>query len=108
MGLRDESWCADCGKSQRYSPDDVICAECTSEAYEKRSIQLVKYMELHLISLEQDSEGIWNAMDQIDDLNSDEYESLNIEDIRTNGQIAATRHLLSVARDILGIQTEEK
>ena len=27
-------------------------------------------------------------MDQIDDLNSDEYESLNIEDIRTNGQIA--------------------
>ena len=108
MGLRDESWCADCGKSQPYSPNDVICGDCTGEAYEKRSIQLIKYMELHLISLEQDSEGIWSQMDQIDDLNSDEYEMLNIEDIRTNGQIAATRHLLSVAHDILGIQTEEK
>ena len=108
MGLYDESWCVDCGKSQPYSPDDVVCGDCTSEAYESRSIKLIEYMKLHLISLEQDSEKIWNAMDQIDDLNSDEYESLNIEDIRTNGQIAATRHLLSVARDILGIQTEEK
>ena len=70
--------------------------------------ELIEYMNLHLISLDQDSEKIWNAMDQIDDLNSDEYESLNIEDIRTNGQIAATRHLLSVASDILGIQLEEK
>ncbi|NCX54531.1 MAG: hypothetical protein EBW83_07300 [Rhodobacterales bacterium] len=36
--------------------------------------ELIEYMKLHLISLEQDSEGIWNAMDQIDDLNSEEYE----------------------------------
>ena len=106
MGMRDESWCVDCGKSQPYSPDDVVCGDCTSDAYEQRSNQLIKYLELHLISLEQDSEGIWNAMDQIDDLNSDEYERLNIEDIRTNGQIAATRHLLSVASDILGIQSK--
>ena len=77
-------------------------------AYEIRSNQVIEYIKLHIISLEQDSEKIWNAMDQIDDLNSDEYESLNIEDIRTNGQIAATRHLLSVASDILGIQLEEK
>ncbi len=63
--------------------------------------QLIEYMKIHLISLEQDSERIWNAMDQIDDLNSDEYESLNIEDISTNGQIIATRHLLSVAQDII-------
>ncbi len=70
--------------------------------------QLIEYMKIHLISLEQDSERIWNAMDQIDDLNSDEYESLNIEDISTNGQIAASRHLLSVVADILGVQTEEK
>ena len=108
MGMRDESWCVDCGKSQPYSEDDVVCGTCTAEAYESRSTKLIEYMKLHLISLEQDSEKIWNAMDQIDDLNSDEYESLNIEDIRTNGQIAATRHLLSVASDILGIQLEEK
>ena len=71
-------------------------------------IELIEYMKLHLISLEQDSEKIWNAMDQIDDLNSDEYERLNIEDIRNGGEQSATRHLLSVASDILGIQLEEK
>jgi phosphosulfolactate phosphohydrolase-like enzyme len=108
MGLRDESWCADCGKSQPYSPDDVICAECTSEAYEKRSATLINYIKLHILSLEQDSEKIWNNMDQIDDLESDEYEMLNIEDIRTNGQIAASRHLLSVVAGILGVELEEK
>ena len=66
------------------------------------STTLINYMELHLISLEQDSEKIWNAMDQIDDLNSDEYERLNIEDIRNGGEQSATRHLLSVARGMLG------
>ena len=86
MGIYDESWCTDCGKSQPYSPDDVVCGDCTSEAYETRSTKLIEYMKLHLISLDQDSEKIWNAMDQIDDLNSDEYESLNIQDIR-NGEI---------------------
>jgi hypothetical protein len=108
MGMRDESWCADCGKSQPYSPDDVVCGECTAEAYEKRSIQLIEYIKLHAISIDQDAEKVWNAMDQIDDLNSDEYEQLNIEDISLGGQLIATRHLLSVASDILGIQTEEK
>ena len=108
MGLYDESWCTDCGKSQPYSEEDVVCGSCTSDAYEQRSNQLIKYLELHLISLEQDSEKIWNAMDQIDDLNSDEYERLNIEDIRNGGEQSATRHLLSVASDILGIQLEEK
>ncbi len=63
--------------------------------------QLIEYMKLHLISLEQDSEKIWNAMDQIDDLNSEEYERLNIEDIRNGGEQSATRHLLSVATDIM-------
>ena len=108
MGLYDESWCADCGKSQPYSPDDVVCGQCTSEAYESRSNKLVKYMELHLISLQQDSEGINSQMDLIDDLESDEYKDLEIMDVSVNGQIIATAHLLSVARDILGIQTEEK
>mgnify|MGYP006298771743 CR=1 FL=1 len=69
-------------------------------AYEIRSNQVIEYMKLHLISLEQDSEKIWNAMDQIDDLESDEYEELNIQDISTNGQIIATRHILSVAEEL--------
>ena len=108
MGLRDESWCSDCGKSQPYSEDDVICGECTSEAYDKRSLQLINYMNLHLISLRQDSEELAIKMDNADiDMDSYEYKAMEIEDIGLNGKMFATAHLLSVARDILGIQTEE-
>ena len=106
MGLYDESWCADCGKSQPYSPDDVICGECASEAYEKRSLQLINYMKLHLISLEQDSEELDRKIQE--NTSTWEAEELEIMDISNNGKIFATRHLLSVASDILGIQTEEK
>ena len=108
MGLYDESWCVDCGKSQPYSPDDVVCGDCTSEAYESRSIKLIEYMKLHLISLEQDSAKIQDEMNNIEELESDEYRDLEIEDISINGQIIATRHLMSVANGILGIELEEK
>ena len=108
MGLYDESWCGSCGKSQPYSEDEVICGECTSAAYETRSNQLYQYMNLHLISLEQDSAKIQDEMDNIEDLESDEYRDLEIEDISINGQIIATRHLMSVANGILGIELEEK
>jgi hypothetical protein len=66
-------------------------------------------MKLHLISLEQDSEAIAKELEDVDDIyDSADYERLEIEDISTNGQIIATRHLLSVASDMLGIQLEEK
>ena len=107
MGLYDESWCTDCGKSQPYSPDDVVCGNCTSEAYESRSTKLIEYMKLHLISLEQDSEGIQKELDDMEDMECDDYRQLEISDIYTNGQLSATRHLLSVASDMLGIQTKE-
>ena len=71
--------------------------------------ELIEYMKLHLISLEQDSEQVNLEMtNPAIDLNSDEYKVLEVMDISINGQIIATRHLLSVASDILGIQTEEK
>ena len=70
--------------------------------------QLIEYMKLHLISLEQDSEGVNSQMEMYDDLDSDEYKDLEVMDISINGQIIATRHLLSVAADIMGIQLEEK
>ena len=108
MGMYDESWCSSCGCSQPYSADEVVCGNCTSEAYEIRSNKLIEYMKLHLISLEQDSEEINSKMDSTEDLESDEYKVLDVMDISINGQIIATRHLLSVASDILGIQTEEK
>jgi hypothetical protein len=61
---------------------------------------LIEYMKLHIISLEQDAERIRNEMDSIEDLNSDEYNNLDIEDIYTNGQIVATRHILNVAEEM--------
>jgi hypothetical protein len=55
-----------------------------------------EYINLHLISLEQDSEAIQKAMDNYSNYEDDEYRELEIEDISTNGQIIATNHLLGV------------
>ena len=77
-------------------------------AYEQRSNQVIEYMKLHLISLEQDSAEINSKMDSTEDLESDEYKVLDVMDISINGQIIATTHLLSVVADILGIELEEK
>jgi hypothetical protein len=107
MGLYDESWCVDCGKSQPYSPDDVVCGSCTSEAYESRSNHLIEYIKLHLISLEQDIEKLSDEMEKVD-MNSKAFNDMDFEYNNLSGQSIATRHLLSVASDILGIQTEEK
>ena len=107
MGLYDESWCVDCGKSQPYSSDDVVCGTCTANAYETRSGQLINYIKLHIISLEQDSAEVQKDLDYEEDLESDEYRMLEIQDIYLNGQLSATRHLLSLASDILGVQLEE-
>jgi len=55
-----------------------------------RSSQFLEYMKLHLISLNQD-------MDK----------DLNVESkINIQGQIEATRHLLSVATDIMNSSNE--
>ena len=65
-------------------------------------MELIEYMKLHLISLEQDSEKIQSQMNEfVEDFESDEYKELEIEDISTNGQIIASRHILSVANDII-------
>jgi hypothetical protein len=55
-----------------------------------KSSQFLEYMKLHLISLNQDLE-----------MNP---ESINVIDIP--GQIEATRHLLSVATDIMNSSNE--
>jgi hypothetical protein len=58
-------------------------------------------MKIHLISLEQDSEKLQAEMDLFEEMESNEYQSLEIEDISINGQIIATRHFLSVAKDMI-------
>ena len=66
------------------------------------SNKLIEYMKIHLISLEQDSEKIEEEMSQFEyNMDSDEFKTLEIQDISVNGQIIATAHLLSVANDIL-------
>ena len=72
-----------------------------------KSSAFLEYMKLHLISLEQDSEKIQDEMSQFEyNMDSDEYETLEIEDISLNGQIIATQHLLSVATDIMNASNE--
>lgn len=63
--------------------------------------EFIEYMKLHLISLEQDSEKLQAEMDTYEEFESNEWQSLEIEDISINGQIIATRHLLSVADDMI-------
>jgi hypothetical protein len=69
--------------------------------------QLIEYMKLHLISLMQDSESLEDRMEKLDP-NCKDYAELDFEFNWVSGQITATRHLMSVAADIMGIQTEEK
>ena len=73
-----------------------------------KSSHFLEYMKLHLISLEQDSELVQEEMSQFEyNMDSKDYQSLEIEDISLNGQIIATRHLLSVATDIMN-ETNER
>jgi hypothetical protein len=55
-----------------------------------------EYIRIHLISLQQDSEELEKQMGFIDDLDSDEYKDLELEDVSTTGQMLACYHLLSV------------
>ncbi len=71
-----------------------------------RSSAFLEYLKLHLISLEQDSEELNNIMVTYEDLDSDEYKTMEIEDISLTGQMIATQHILSVATDIMNSSNE--
>ena len=58
-----------------------------------------EYIKAHLISLEQDSEELQKQMGFYDDLDSDEYRDLEIEDVSINGQMIACYHLLRVINE---------
>ena len=98
MGMRDESWCQSCGCSITYGQEE--CGDCANDGHYQDKIKLINYMKLHLISLEQDSAYIEKRMDEYQNYEDDEYRELEIEDISTNGQIIATRHLLEVANEL--------
>ena len=61
---------------------------------------LIEYMKIHLISLEQDDERIQKEMDEYENYEDDEYLMLEIEDISNTGKIMATHHLLNYALEL--------
>jgi hypothetical protein len=65
-----------------------------------KSSHFLEYMKIHLISLEQDLEHELYLFRT----NRDNHDSSKIDYL--NGQIIATRHLLSVATDIMNNSNE--
>ena len=61
-----------------------------------KSSKFLEYMNIHLISLNQDLEAIGFATDEL----------TNLRYHHVLGQIEATRHLLSVATDIMNSSNE--
>ena len=73
-----------------------------------RSSAFLEYMKLHLISLEQDADRLQHIFNTYEgDFDTDEYRELEIADIINTGEMNATRHLLSVATDIMNASTNE-
>ena len=72
-----------------------------------RSSKFMEYMKLHLISLMQDLEALEDEMEKLD-MNSKAYNELDFEYNIKSGEITATRHLLSVATDIMNSTNERE
>jgi hypothetical protein len=59
---------------------------------------LIEYMKAHLISIEQDQEGIAQEMEMLDE-NSKDYRDLEFEYNWLAGQIIATRHFIQIGEE---------
>jgi hypothetical protein len=59
---------------------------------------LIEYMKAHLISIEQDQEGIASQMELLDE-NSKDYKELDFEYNWLGGQIIATRHFIQIGEE---------
>jgi hypothetical protein len=107
--MYDESWCAGCGVGIHYTEDEsAMCHNCNEEGYvelETRSSKFMEYLKAYLNSLEQDLESIYNQMESLDP-NCKEFGELDFDYNIKSGEITATRHLLSVATDIMNSSNE--
>ena len=70
-----------------------------------KSSRFLEYMKIHLISLMQDLGALEDKMEKLD-MNSKAYTELDFEYNIKSGEITATRHLLSVATDIMNNSNE--
>ena len=60
--------------------------------------QLIEYMKIHLISLQQDSEFLQKQIDEFAGNYEDWYwEELNLTDVNNTGQMQGVQHILNVA-----------
>jgi hypothetical protein len=64
-------------------------------------------MKIHLISLMQDLEALEDEMEKLD-MNSKAFVELDFEFNVKSGEITATRHLMSVATDIMNDNLQGK
>ena len=71
-----------------------------------KSSHFLEYMKIHKISLEQDKFKIFDQMLEYEDEKSNGFRALDYEYNYLEGQIEATRHLLSVATDIMNSTNE--
>lgn len=62
------------------------------------SSYLLEYMRAHLISIEQDLEGLSEQMELLDPA-SKEYNELDFEYNWLSGQIIATRHFIKIGEE---------
>jgi hypothetical protein len=63
---------------------------------------LIEYIKIHEISLLQDAEKLNNIFNTYEgDFDTDEYREYEVADIINTGELIATRHLLSVAEDMI-------
>ena len=68
--------------------------------YINRKNQLVSYLELHAMSLNQDLSNLSNQMDSLDPASKD-FAELDIEYNFTSGQVSATMHILEYIEEIM-------
>jgi hypothetical protein len=61
--------------------------------------QLIKYLELHAMSLNQDLEDLSKRMDSLDPASKD-FAELDIEYNFTSGQVSATMHIMDYVMEI--------
>jgi hypothetical protein len=64
------------------------------------SSKLVEYLQLHIMSLNQDLEELSKRMDSLDPASKD-FAELDIEYNFTSGQVSATMHILESLEELV-------
>jgi len=113
MGMYDQSWCVSCGAGMLYTEDEnVTCYRCDQEEYNKletRVSRFMEYIKLYVISLEQDADRLEELKQNFQgDYDSEEYENIVLDDYYNTGELIASRHLLSVAQNMIGQKEREE